>query len=161
MMRISLIPKQASQSDPAVGDRPVSDAVPDFELILTRRAGGTTVLALAGELDLYRAPELEHALAEAVDPDAARQGRGNGLVLPAFDGHVSERRVRRVTVDLRAVTFLDSTTLALLLAANVRQQARGGELLILVGPHTPTTPFEVTGFDRLLTIKRVRDRREA
>src|SRR5207249_12288579 len=71
---------------------------------------------------LFRSPELEHALAEAVDPDAARQGRGNGLVLPAFDGHVSERRVRRVTVDLRAVTFLDSTTLALLLAANVRQQ---------------------------------------
>jgi anti-anti-sigma factor len=69
--------------------------------------------------------------------------------------------VRRVTVDLRAVTFLDSTTLALLLAANVRQQARGGELLVVVGPHTPTTPFEVTGFDRLLTIKRVRDRREA
>ena len=59
----------------------------------------------------------------------------------------------RVVVDLRAVTFLDSSTLALLLAANGRQQARGGELLILVGPHTPMTPFEVTGFDRLLTIQ--------
>jgi anti-anti-sigma factor len=161
MTRISLIPKQGRRSDLTVGGRPASDAAPDFELILTRRAGGTTVLALAGELDLYRAPELEHALAEAIEPDAAQRGCGNGLVLPAFAGLVSERRVRRVTVDLRAVTFLDSTTLALLLAANVCQQARGGELLVVVGPHTPTTPFEVTGFDRLLTIKRVRDRREA
>ena len=142
-MRISPIPEQARQSDLAVDGRPVSDAAPDFELILTRRAGGTTVLALAGEVDLYRAPELERALAEAVEPDAGRQERGNGLVLPAFGGPVSERGVRRVVVDLRAVTFLDSTTLALLLAANARQQARGGELLILVGPHTPTAPFEV------------------
>ena len=115
---------------------------PDFELTSTRRAGGTTVLALAGELDLYRAPELEHALAEAVGPNAARGGG-------------------RVVVDLRAVTFLDSGTLALLLAAHGRQEARDGELLILVGPHTPMTVFEVTGFDRLLTIRHVRGRRAA
>lgn len=113
----------------------VTDAPPDFELVLTHRAGGTTVLALAGELDLYRAPELERAFAEL--------------------------RARRVVVDLRAVTFLDSSTLGLLLAANGRQQARGGELLILVGPLTPRRPFEVTGFDRLLTIKHVRPRRAA
>ncbi len=161
MMRIPPIPEQARHSDLAAGGRPVSDVAPDFELTLTRRAGGTIVLALAGELDLYRAPELERALAEAVEPDAAREGRGNGLVLPAFGGYVSYQRVRRVVVDLRAVTFLDSTTLALLLAASVRQQARGGELLVLVGPHTPTAPFEVTGFDRLLAIKQVRDGRAA
>ena len=111
---------------------------PDFELISTRRAGGTTVLALAGELDLYRAPALEHALAEAFEPAA---------------------KGRRVVVDLRAVTFLDSNTLALLLAAHGRQQARRGELLILVGPQTPTAAFEVTGLDGLLTIRQVPDRR--
>lgn len=161
MMRIPPIPEPARQSDLAAGARPVRDVAPDFELTLTRRAGGTTVLALAGELDLYRAPELERALAEAVEPDAAREGRGNGLVLPTFGGYVSYQRVRRVVVDLRAVTFLDSTTLALLLAASVRQQARGDDLLVLVGPHTPTAPFEVTGFDRLLAIKQVRDERAA
>jgi anti-anti-sigma regulatory factor len=161
MMRISPTQEQARQSDRVAGGRPVSAAAPDFELTFTRRAGGTTVLALAGELDLCRAPELERALAEVVEPDAAREGRGNGLVLPAFGGYVSERRVRRVVVDLRAVTFLESTTLALLLAASGRQQARGGELLILVGPDTPTAPFEVTGFDRLLSIRHARDRRAA
>jgi anti-sigma B factor antagonist len=141
-MKISL-PEQKGQADLLVGGRRAADdGVPDFELTLTRRPGGTCVLTLAGELDLCRAPALERALAEAAEPDAAREGL-------------------RVVVDLRAVTFLDSNTLALLLAAHGRQQARRGELLILVGPHTPTTVFAVTGFDRLLTIKHVRSRKAA
>jgi anti-anti-sigma regulatory factor len=130
---------------------------PDFALTLEHRAGGTTILVLAGELDLYRAPEIERALAEAIEPEAAQGGPGNRVLLPAFGGHISDPRVRRVVVDLRAVTFLDSTTLALLLAASGRQHARGGELLVLVGPRTPTGAFEATGFDRLLAIKQVRD----
>jgi anti-anti-sigma factor len=130
---------------------------PDFALTLERRARGTTILVLAGELDLYRAPEIERALAEAIEPESAREREGKRALIPAFAGQVSDPRVRRVVVDLRAVTFLDSTTLALLLGASGRLQARGGELLILVGPHTPTTAFEATGFDRLLAIKRVRD----
>jgi anti-anti-sigma factor len=148
------------EPDLAVGTEPVGRATPDFALTLTRRAGGTTILVLAGELDLYRAPELERALAEAVEPEAAREGHGS-VLRRGFGGYISDPRVRRVVVDLRAVTFLDSTTLALLLAASGRQQARGSELLVLVGPHTPTTAFEVTGFDRLLAIKQVRDGRAA
>jgi anti-anti-sigma factor len=130
---------------------------PDFALTLKHRTGGTTVLAFAGELDLYRAPEIERALAEAIEPEPAQEGQGNRVLLPAFGGYISDPRVRRVVVDLRAVTFLDSTTLALLLAASGRQRARGGELLVLVGPHTPTAAFEATGFDRHLAIKQVRD----
>jgi anti-anti-sigma factor len=130
---------------------------PDFALTLEHRAGGTTILVLAGELDLYRAPEIERALADAVEPEAAPDGHRNPVLIPVFGGHSSEPRVRRVVVDLRAVTFLDSTTLALLLAASGRTQARGGELLVLVGPRTPTTAFEASGFDRLLAIKHVRD----
>ena len=129
----------------------------DFALTLKRRAGGTTIVVLAGELDLYRAPEIERALAEAIEPEAAQEGHGNGLLIPAFGGYISNPRVRRVVVDLRAVTFLDSTTLVVLLAASGRQYARGGELLVLVGPHTPTTAFEATGLDRILAIKQVRD----
>jgi anti-anti-sigma factor len=67
--------------------------------------------------------------------------------------------VRHLTIDLRSVTFIDSTTVALLLAASRHQQARGGKLLVLVGPQTPMTAFEVTGFDRLLAIRREDDRR--
>lgn len=113
----------------------------DFALALERDGSETAVLVLAGELDLYRAPAIEQALAEAIGSE--REG---------LDGNV-----RHLAVDLRLVTFIDSTTLALLLAASRRQQARGGQLLVLVGPQTPMTAFEVTGFDRLLAIRRLDD----
>ena len=123
--------------------------VHDFALTLERQERGTVVV-LAGELDLYRAPEIEDALARAIGPlrDNGRSGDG-----PQPSGEEG----RRLIVDLHSVTFIDSTTLALLLAASRRQRARGGELLVLVGPQTPMTAFEVTGFDRLLAIKRVED----
>ncbi len=111
--------------------------VPDFTLALDRR-GGTAVLTLTGELDLYRAPEIEDALAEAAgrEPDARSE------------------EAHRLTVDLRSVTFIDSTMLGLLLAASRRHKARGAELNVLVGPQTPMTAFEVTGVDRILAISR-------
>jgi anti-anti-sigma factor len=103
----------------------------DFSLALERDGGETAVLVLAGELDLYRAPAVEEALAEA--------------------------NVRHLVVDLRLVTFIDATTLALLLAASRRQHAQEGQLLVFVGPQTPMTAFEVTGLDRLLAIRRLND----
>jgi anti-anti-sigma regulatory factor len=126
----------------------------DFALTLERLRNGTTVLVLAGELDLYRAPAIEHALAEAIEPDGECHRRGGRCGALSADGGETQG-LRRVIVDLRSVTFLDSTTLAVLLAASQRQRARGSELLVLVGPQTPTTAFEVTGFDRLLAIRRV------
>jgi anti-anti-sigma factor len=103
----------------------------DFSLALKRYGSESAVLVLAGELDLFRAPAIEDALAE----------------------------VRHLTVDLRLVTFIDVTTLVLLLSASRRQQAHGGQLLVLVGPQTPMTAFEATGFDRLLAIRRLDDER--
>src|SRR4029078_7656336 len=97
VMRISLIPEQARPSDLAVAGRAVYAPIPDFELTVTRRPGGSRVIAVSGELDLYRAPAFEQALAEAVESDTSSEGT-------------------RVVVDLREVTFLDTTTLALLLA---------------------------------------------
>ena len=109
---------------------PQARTVPgDFSLALERYGSESAVLVLTGELDLFRAPAIEDALAE----------------------------VRHLTVDLRMVTFIDVTTLVLLLGASRRQLAHGGELLVLVGPQTPMTAFEATGFDRLLAIRRVND----
>ena len=129
----------------------------DFELTLEQRPNGTMVLVVAGELDLYRAPEIEGALADAIGPE--RSGETPDGRAGALSDDDQTNRSRRVVVDLRLVTFLDSTTLALLLAASGRQRARGGELLLLVGPQTPTTAFELTGFGSHLTIKRVGDPR--
>ena len=103
----------------------------DFSLALEWRGSESAVLVLAGEADLFHAPAIEDALAE----------------------------VRHLTVDLRMVTFIDVTTLHLLLGASQRQQAHGGELLVLVGPQTPMTAFEATGVDRLLAIRRLGDER--
>ena len=101
----------------------------DFSLAIERSGSESAVLVLAGEADLFHAPAIEAALAD----------------------------VRHLTVDLRMVTFIDVTTLHLLLGASRRQQAHGGELLVLVGPQTPMTAFKATGVDRLLAIRRLDD----
>jgi anti-sigma B factor antagonist len=71
----------------------------DFDLTVGREAGATR-LVLRGELDLATAPRLEHALAEA----------GEGVLL-----------------DLRGLTFMDSTGVRALLEA----AERGGGLRIV------------------------------
>jgi anti-anti-sigma regulatory factor len=133
---------------------PVDTAAPtcDFALALEWRGSGSAVLVLAGELDLYRVPAIEKALAEAIGLEL-RNGRRQG----GQPGDGPGEKARLLAVDLRSVTFVDSTTLELLLAASRHQQARGGTLLVLVGPQTPMTAFEVTGFERLLTIRRAED----
>jgi anti-anti-sigma factor len=135
----------------------------DFSLAL-ERDDETTVLFLAGELDLYRAPAIKDALAEAIrpTPDSDRYRKSSvGAPAPSAEAaHGLDRGVRDLAVDLRLVTFIDSTTLGLLLEASRRQHAQGGQLLVFVGPHTPMTAFEATGFDRLLAIRRLHDEQQ-
>ena len=132
-------------------------AISDFALTLERCGSETAVLRLAGELDLYRAPAIEDALAEAIGPKLARDRFRKPFLgaSPAEDAQGLGEKVRRLAVDLRLVTFIDSATLVLLLGASRRQQAQGGQLRVLVGPQTPMTAFEATGLDRLLAIRRL------
>jgi anti-anti-sigma regulatory factor len=130
----------------------------DFALALEWRSSGTVVLVLAGELDLYRAPEIEQALAEAIGAEPHSDLRKPVSDAPSADGGENRgRQLRRVTVDLRSVTFIDSTTLVMFLAASRCLQARGAELLVLVGPQTPMTAFKATGFERLVATRRLDD----
>jgi anti-anti-sigma regulatory factor len=131
----------------------------DFALAL-RRDGETAVLVLAGELDLYRAPAINDALEEVLGAKLGSNWLHNPSVGPprsaeGAQGH--DGKVRHLTVDLRSVTFIESGTSTLLVAASRRQHAQGGQLLVLVGPQTPMIVFEVLGLDRLLAIKRVHD----
>ena len=98
----------------------------DFALTTRAQADGSTRVALAGELDLYRIPELAAAL---------------------------EAAAGRIVVDLQDVTFLDSATLTLLVQEHRRLQAAGHELIVLLGEQTPITVFAITGFDRILTTR--------
>ena len=100
----------------------------DFAVTSRADGDGTSIIAVAGEVDLYRIPALTQELESA----------------PATP---------RVVLDLTDVTFLDSTTLALLVREHRRLQAAGRQLIVRVGEHTPTTVFAVTGFDRILAIQ--------
>ena len=87
--------------------------------------GDTATITLTGELDLYTGSELSAVVDDLV-------GRGD---------------VRTVVVDLREVTFLDSTGLRILLTAH---QADGYDLAVVQGPRAVVKAFEVTGLDREL-----------
>jgi hypothetical protein len=75
------------------------------------------------------------------------------LELPGLVDRWAETSVSKAIVSSRPSRSLDSTLLGLLIAANRRHRGHGGELRILVGPQTPMSACEVTGFDRLLSIR--------
>lgn len=85
---------------------------------------GATVVALAGELDLYNAHEVREALLTSIDesPD-------------------------RVVVDLAGVTFIDSTALGVLIEARTRLENHRAFLLAAPGMETRRA-LEISGLDR-------------
>lgn len=89
----------------------------------------TAVIAVAGEVDLYTAPELKRELVEVID-----QG------------------VRKVVVDLSEATFIDSTTLGVLLSGVKRLRPVGGELAVVCTDRNIRKIFEITLLDRVFSI---------
>lgn len=86
-------------------------------------------VAVAGEVDLATAPELKLALADVID---------NGA--------------RGVLVDLSSATFIDSTTLGVLMGAVKRLRPGGGELAIACRDPNIRKIFEITMLDRVFSI---------
>ena len=93
-----------------------------FRASSERLADETHVVSVAGELDLYTAPEFEEAL--------ALNGSEPG----------------RVVVDLSECTFIDSTGLGILLKAE-RHVGRDALLIVATGLQV-LRAFEVSGLDR-------------
>ena len=91
---------------------------------------GEHVLTLAGELDLYSAPELEQALDEALEAGATR-----------------------IILDMLSVTFLDSTGLAVVTGAAKRARAAGSDLVLVIDRQDILRVFRITGLDRFLTVR--------
>src|SRR4051794_15731807 len=89
---------------------------------------GATVVALAGELDLYNAEEVRAALLEACADE------------PAV-----------LVVDLAAVTFIDSTALGVLIEARSRLADRDGFRLAAPGLETRRA-LEVSGLDKHFSV---------
>ncbi len=74
----------------------------NFEIKTEKLDGDAYVIALAGEVDLYTAPEFKEALLEAI---------GDGA--------------KTIVVDLTDTTFIDSTTLGVLVGGVKRLRHRG------------------------------------
>ena len=90
---------------------------------------GSRVISVAGELDLYTAPELKPAL-------MAASGGGPGAVI----------------VDLTECTFIDSTALGILVKAKKALAAEAIELSLVTSDRNILRVFEITGLDRVFTI---------
>jgi anti-sigma B factor antagonist len=59
-------------------------------------------------------------------------------------------RAPEVTLDLRALTFMDCSSLAVLVAAADRARASAGRFLVVRGPPRVNRLFRLTGIDRRL-----------
>lgn len=95
---------------------------------------GGLALTVSGELDMATAPELREHLAAALDSG-----------------------VKRIVVDLRDVTFMDSIGLAAVLHARSRLLA-GGRLALVVAPDSyAQLMLEIAGMPRALAIFAHRD----
>jgi anti-sigma B factor antagonist len=101
---------------------------PNFE-IRTESTPSVAYLALSGEFDLAAEPEFAQQLSR-----------------------VEENGFRKVVLDLKEVTFIDSTGLRLILGLWERSRERGAELVLVRGPEAVQRVFEVTGLERLLPI---------
>jgi anti-sigma B factor antagonist len=92
------------------------------------------VIDLAGEVDLYTAPQLKQELLRVIDEGATF-----------------------VIVDLTETTFIDSTTLGVLLGGVKRVRPLGGSVVLVCSDRNIRKIFEITLLDRVFTIVDTRD----
>ena len=92
-------------------------------------------ISLAGEVDLYTAPEFKQQLLDVI-------GQG----------------AKDVVVDFSNTTFIDSTTLGVLVGGIKRLRPSGGSLALVCTDQNIRKIFEITGLDRVFPIH---DSREA
>ena len=93
------------------------------------REGAITVVTVAGDADLYTAPELRAQLLQVIDAGA-----------------------RTLIVDLTPTTFIDSTTLGALIGAVKRLRHVDGEVWLVIGDRSIRKIFEITLLDRVFPI---------
>lgn len=100
---------------------------------------GTHVVAVSGEVDLFTVPEFKARIAAPIDAG-----------------------VKRVVVDLTEVTFIDSSSLGVLIGAHKRlvaADAASEGLVVVVRDKAIANTFKITGLDQVFVI--VADREAA
>jgi anti-sigma B factor antagonist len=106
----------------------------NFDVKTEKISDDTAVIALSGEVDLYTAPEFKQQLLETI-------GQG----------------AKEVVVDLSDTTFIDSTTLGVLVGGVKRLRPDGGRLSLVCSDRNITKIFEITGLDKVFSIYGSRD----
>ena len=106
----------------------------NFDIKTEKLGDDAYVISLAGEVDLYTAPEFKQQLLDVIS-----QGGKN------------------VVVDFTNTTFIDSTTLGVLVGGVKRLRPAGGSLTLVCTDANICKIFEITGLDRVFTIHATRD----
>ena len=101
----------------------------NFDVNTETLSDGQYVISLSGEVDLYTAPEFKQQLLEVI-----------------------EQGGRDVIVDLSNTTFIDSTTLGVLVGGVKRLRTNEGQLSLVCSDRNITKIFEITGLDRVFAI---------
>src|ERR1043165_9981007 len=106
----------------------------NFDIKTEQLSDNAYVISLAGEVDVYTAPEFKQQLLEVIGQD-----------------------VTHVVVDSTSTTFIDSTALGVLVGGVKRIRANEGQLSLVCSDRNITKIFEITGLDRVFTIYPTRD----
>jgi anti-sigma B factor antagonist len=106
----------------------------NFDIRTEQLNSDAYVISLTGELDLYTAPEFKQQLLEVI---------GEGA--------------REVVVDFSGTTFIDSTTLGVLVGGVKRLRTSDGQLSLVCSDRNITKIFEITGLDKVFTIYPTRE----
>ena len=100
-----------------------------FEIEDRRIDDDTHVVAVSGEIDLFTAPEFKQRMSAPIDA---------GL--------------RQLVVDLTGTTFIDSSSLGVLIGAHRRLKLRGGSLVVVCANEAIIKTFKITGLDGVFTV---------
>jgi anti-sigma B factor antagonist len=106
----------------------------NFDIDTEQLDGDAYVISLSGEVDLYTAPDFKQQLLEVI-------GQGG----------------KDVVIDFSKTTFIDSTTLGVLVGGVKRLRPNGGQLSLVCADRNITKIFEITGLDKVFPIYDSRD----
>lgn len=102
----------------------------DVRVSVSRFGEDSFVIAVGGELDMHTVRPLSNELQHAV-----------------------ERGGRNILVDLTGVSFLESTTLALLLDTARKLRSKEGQLVLVADDARVLRAIQLTGLERVLNVQ--------
>jgi anti-sigma B factor antagonist len=106
----------------------------DFAITDRRIDDDTHVVAVTGEIDLFTAPEFKQRVSAPIDAGSSN-----------------------VIVDLTTTTFIDSSSLGVLIGAHRRLKLRGGSLVVVCDNDSIVKTFRITGLDGVFTLVKTLD----